>query len=156
RQSLVGHVFNVPALQGHVENVPPQSAVPVGRTAGTIIGRRPGTLTPETLPMSVTPLRQMLRRLAAVTVPPGRSDAELLRRFLARRDEAAFAALVARHGPLVLGVCRRSLWDERDAEDAFQATFLVLARKAKSLRRPERLAAWLHSVASRVASRARA
>jgi RNA polymerase sigma factor (sigma-70 family) len=106
--------------------------------------------------MSVTPLRQMLRRLAAVTVPPGQSDADLLRRFLERRDEAAFAALVARHGPLVLGVCRRSLWDDRDAEDAFQSTFLVLARKAKSLRRPERLAGWLHCVANRVASRARA
>jgi RNA polymerase sigma factor (sigma-70 family) len=98
----------------------------------------------------------MLRRLAAVTAPPCQSDADLLRRFLERRDEAAFAALVARHGPLVLGVCRRSLWDHRDAEDAFQATFLVLARKAKSLRHPERLAAWLHAVARRVAVRVRA
>src|SRR5262249_8041124 len=67
----------------------------------------------------------------------------------------AFAALVGRHGPLVLGVSRRLLWDDRDAEDAFQATFLVLARKARSLRRPESVPAWLHGVARRVALRAR-
>jgi cobalt-zinc-cadmium efflux system membrane fusion protein len=87
------------------------------------------------------------------------SDEELLGRFVARRDdaaEAAFAALVDRHGPMVLGVCRRALGDRHDAEDAFQATFLVLARKATSIARPEQLANWLFGVAHRIALDARA
>jgi RNA polymerase sigma factor (sigma-70 family) len=87
-------------------------------------------------------------------------DAELLGRYVAgRRDEAAeaaFAALVERHGPMVLGVCRRVLGDRHEAEDAFQATFLVLARKAGAIARREQLANWLHGVASRTARDARA
>jgi len=87
-------------------------------------------------------------------------DDELLGRFVAgRRDEAgedAFAALVERHGPMVLGVCRRVLGDRHEAEDAFQATFLVLARKAGAIARREQLASWLHGVASRTARDARA
>src|SRR5262245_27020479 len=78
------------------------------------------------------------------------SDEELLGRFVARRDEAAeaaFAALVERYGPMVLGVCRRVLGDRHEAEDAFQATFLVLARKGASIARRERLANWLFGVA---------
>jgi RNA polymerase sigma factor (sigma-70 family) len=85
----------------------------------------------------------------------GRGDAELLEGFLARRDEAAFAALLRRHGPMVLAVCRRLLHDPGDADDAFQATFLVLVRKARSIRRPERLGAWLYGVAHRTALKAR-
>ncbi|QEH31949.1 ECF RNA polymerase sigma-E factor [Aquisphaera giovannonii] len=85
----------------------------------------------------------------------GLDDAEVLRRF-ARGDEAAFEAVLARLGPMVLATCRRALRDEQDAEDAFQATFLVLLRRAGSLRRPERLGPWLHGVACRVASRIRA
>jgi RNA polymerase sigma factor (sigma-70 family) len=100
-------------------------------------------------------VRLFLSRLSAAPTPADASDAELLHRFVERRDEAAFAALVGRHGPLVLGVSRRLLWDDCDVEDAFQAAFLVLARRAGSLR-PERLAAWLHGVARRVALRARA
>src|SRR5262245_55417189 len=86
-------------------------------------------------------------------------DEELLSRFVARRDEAAeaaFAALVERYGPMVLGVCRRVLGDRHEAEDAFQATFLVLARKAGSIARREQLANWLHGVANRTARDARA
>src|SRR5215469_142729 len=82
-------------------------------------------------------------------------DRELLERFLGQRDESAFAALVHRHGPMVLGVCRRVLNDWQRAEDAFQVTFLVLARKADSLTRPELLANWLHGVAYRIALKAR-
>jgi RNA polymerase sigma factor (sigma-70 family) len=83
-------------------------------------------------------------------------DTELLQRFAAHRDEAAFSALVRRHGPLVLGVCRRVLHNTHTAEDAFQATFLLLVRKAGSLAYPEKLSSWLHGVACRVAGKARA
>ncbi len=86
----------------------------------------------------------------------GLGDVQLLGRFVERRDEPAFAALVARHGPMVLGVCRRLLADPFDVEDAFQATFLVLARRAASLGDGGRLAPWLFGVARRVATRARA
>ncbi len=85
----------------------------------------------------------------------GLSDRQLIERFAASRDEAAFAALVARHGPMVLGVCRQLLGDHHHAEDAFQAVFLVLARKAPSLREPELLGNWLYGVALRTARKAR-
>jgi RNA polymerase sigma factor (sigma-70 family) len=88
----------------------------------------------------------------------GWSDAELVRGFLGDRSEAseqAFAALVERHGPMVLGVCRRILRDEHAAEDAFQAVFLLLARKARSVNVDDSLGRWLHGVTRRVAVRAR-
>ena len=85
----------------------------------------------------------------------GLGEVQLLERFVERRDEPAFAALVARHGPMVLGVCRRLLVDPLDVEDAFQATFLVLVRRAGSLRDRDRLAPWLFGVARRVATRTR-
>src|SRR5262249_36802955 len=84
------------------------------------------------------------------------SDGQLLRRVVARRDEAAFAAILLRHGPLVFGVCRQVLRDVHAAEDAFQATFLVLARKAATIRTPESLAAWLHRVAVNISRSDRA
>jgi len=83
------------------------------------------------------------------------SDGQLLEWFVSQREEGAFAALVRRHGPMVLSVCRRVLRNSHDAEDAFQATFLVLAEKAPRLRQPELLANWLYGVAYRTALHAR-
>ena len=85
----------------------------------------------------------------------GLGEVQLLERFVERHDEPAFAALVATHGPMVLGVCRRLLADPLDVEDAFQATFLVLVRRAGSLKGRDRLGPWLFGVARKVASRAR-
>jgi RNA polymerase sigma factor (sigma-70 family) len=92
-----------------------------------------------------------IRRLASVQTRRGQSDRELIERFLADNDEAAFTVLVERHGAMVLGVCRRALANVHDAEDACQATFLVLARKARSIRKRPSLSSWLHGVACRVA-----
>jgi RNA polymerase sigma factor (sigma-70 family) len=84
------------------------------------------------------------------------SDAQLLERWVEQHDPAAFELMLWRHGPMVLNTCRRLLPKREDAEDAFQATFLVLVRKASSIRRREALAAWLHRVACRIAGRLRA
>ena len=97
-------------------------------------------------------LLQFIRRLSASDASP---DAELLRRFARDRDEAAFASLLQRHGPMVFGVCRRLLPHAEDAEDAFQATFLVLARKAGAIASPAQLANWLYGVAYRVSLKVR-
>jgi RNA polymerase sigma factor (sigma-70 family) len=100
-----------------------------------------------------TGLRQVLEHLQA---GEGLSDGQLLTRFIASRDEASFTTLVRRHGPMVLGVCRRVLRDFHDAEDAFQATFLVLARKAPSVLRRESVGSWLYGTAYRTALEANA
>ena len=84
----------------------------------------------------------------------GLTDAQLLARFVAARDEDAFVALMRRHGPMVLGVCRRVLRHAHDAEDAFQAVFLILARKAASVVRHGSLGGWLYTVAYHTAVRA--
>jgi RNA polymerase sigma factor (sigma-70 family) len=101
-------------------------------------------------------LLRHLRRLAAPAPLPPDADAVLLGRFVRDRDEAAFAALVRRHGPMVQRVCRRALADPGLADDAFQATFLILARRAAAIRSRESLASWLHGVALRVARSAQA
>src|SRR6516165_3696455 len=84
------------------------------------------------------------------------SDRQLLERFALQHDEESFAHLVQRHGPMVLGLCRQILRQEQDAEDAFQATFLVLSRQAGKIRGGEALPNWLFSVATRLAKRMRA
>ena len=83
------------------------------------------------------------------------SDTQLLDRFVRDRDDAAFTELVRRHGPLVLGVCRRVIPDRHLADDAFQAAFVVLARKAESVQPADKLASWLYGVSYKVALRAR-
>ncbi len=107
--------------------------------------------------MSGGPLRLVLHHLHRLTGRPdtGVPDAQLLQRFAAVRDEAAFELILWRHGPMVRGVCRRVLRHTQDAEDAFQATFLTLVRKAGSIGQRESLAGWLYRVAYRVALRAR-
>src|SRR5207253_10524693 len=82
-------------------------------------------------------------------------DRLLMERFTLTQDEAAFAELIRRHGPMVLATCRRVLRHEQDAEDAFQAAFLVLARKAASIRQRDSVGGWLYQVARRLALRAR-
>src|SRR5260370_19978706 len=99
---------------------------------------------------------QHLRKVADTQTARDLTDGELLERFRTTQEETAFALLVQRHGPMVLGVCRRVLRDAHDAEDAFQAAFLVLARKAGSIRRRDSLGSWLYGVAYRVAAKARA
>jgi RNA polymerase sigma factor (sigma-70 family) len=104
-----------------------------------------------------TGLHKVLEHIQRVLAPPdeGLSDGQLLARFVAARDEASFAALVRRHGPMVLGVCRRMLGHAQDAEDCFQVAFLVLARKASSVVKRESVGSFLYGVAYRTALTAR-
>jgi RNA polymerase sigma factor (sigma-70 family) len=97
----------------------------------------------------------LLRHIKGLAAGRHRTDGQLLDDFAARRDESAFAALLSRHGPMVLRVCRRVLRHEQDAEDAFQATFLVLARHSGAIRKREALASWLYGVAYRTAMEAK-
>ena len=108
--------------------------------------------------MPANRVRSLVRSaLTPFALPPDdRPDGELLARFLAARDEAAFEALVRRHGPMVLAVCRAILRDPADADDAFQATFLVLVRRAAAIRDRAAVGGWLYAVAGRVARRLRA
>ena len=107
------------------------------------------------MPIPHTALKTLARLAAAAPDRP--TDTALLARYVATRDEEAFASLIDRHGRAVLGICRRALGhaeDAEDAEDAAQAVFLVLARNAQRVRKPEALSAWLHSIAVRVTGRA--
>jgi RNA polymerase sigma factor (sigma-70 family) len=108
--------------------------------------------------MSMASLGTLLRHIQHLAAGPGArpdTDRQLLDLFADRGDQAAFTALVSRHGPMVLRVCRRVLHHEQDAEDAFQATFLVLAGAARSIRRRDTVASWLHGVAYRTAMKAK-
>src|SRR5438105_4394729 len=98
---------------------------------------------------------EYLHRLARPGAAGEGTDGQLLEQFVTRRDQAAFAALVRRHGPLVWGVCRRLLRHTQYAEDSFQATFLILARKAGAVGKRDSVRSWLYGVAYRVAVRAR-
>jgi RNA polymerase sigma factor (sigma-70 family) len=106
--------------------------------------------------LTLASILQKVRSFRGRDEVTGVSDAELLRRFQTRGDEAAFELLVWRHGPMVLGVCTRVLRDLHAAEDAFQATFLTLARKAGSIGVRDAIAGWLYTVAHRIALAARA
>ena len=97
-----------------------------------------------------------LRKTMCLQAEAGLTDAQLLERFIEHRDESAFAALVNRHGSMVMGVCLRVARNHQDAEDAFQATFLILVRKAASISSRELLANWLYGVAYNTALKSRA
>jgi RNA polymerase sigma factor (sigma-70 family) len=106
--------------------------------------------------VAVLSLQSLIERLGhATSAAAENGDAELLRRFVARRDEAAFELLVWRHGAMVLNLCRRMLRSEQDAEDAFQATFLALAREAYRISSRNSLGGWLYRVAFRIALKLR-
>jgi DNA-directed RNA polymerase specialized sigma24 family protein len=96
-----------------------------------------------------------IRSLVDISSNKELTDAELLDRFVVHREEAAFAALVERHGRLVWGVCKHFLRQEQDSEDAFQATFFVLARRAGSIRKAASVGSWLYGVAYKVAMKAK-
>jgi hypothetical protein len=100
---------------------------------------------------AVTSTINLVHSLAERARLESAADRELLAEFVARRDSAAFATIVERHGPMILRLCRRLIGDPHLAEDAFQATFLILARKAASLQAPDRLANWLFGTARKVA-----
>ncbi|HZU39358.1 MAG TPA: sigma-70 family RNA polymerase sigma factor [Gemmataceae bacterium] len=104
---------------------------------------------------SLGTLRRHLEKLAATGRFDGAADGQLLEEFAARHSETAFTTLVGRHGPMVLRVCQRVLRQEQDAEDAFQATFLLLAQNSNAIRKREALAGWLHGVAYRTAMKAK-
>src|SRR5215470_17956442 len=101
--------------------------------------------------MATNVLTEQIRRIASAGGHRVHTDRQLLEAFACRREEAAFTALVRRHGPMVLAVGRRVLGHQQDAEDVFQATFLVLARKAAAVRNGQALTAWLHRAAYRLA-----
>src|SRR6516225_5407667 len=101
--------------------------------------------------MATAQLHTLMRHLKKLAAGPQRTDRQLLEDFAACRDESAFTALLSRHGPMVLRVCRRVLRQEQDAEDAFQAAFLVLARNAGSIQNRDTVGDWLHGVAYRTA-----
>jgi DNA-directed RNA polymerase specialized sigma24 family protein len=104
--------------------------------------------------MATGELNGVIQHLRAAILPrdgAGWTDAQLIAEYIRRRDESALAALVHRHGQMVWGVCRRVLGNHHDAEDAFQATFLVLVRRAESIASPESLTNWLYGVAPRTA-----
>src|SRR5262245_46406521 len=95
------------------------------------------------------PLLDQIRRMATMQQLRQMPDRELLAQFVAQHDEAAFRVLMDRHGPMVLRVCKRILGNDHDAEDAFQATFVVFTSEAGAKSFPESVPAWLHSVAVR-------
>src|SRR5262245_32567135 len=113
---------------------------------------------PQRSRMPATPISEVIQRLHGVLLPEGAdlTDGQLLECFVSRREPAALEALVRRHAPMVWGVCRRVLQNHHDAEDALQATFLVLVRKAAAIRSPAQLGNWLYGVAHHTALKARA
>jgi RNA polymerase sigma factor (sigma-70 family) len=133
----------------------PQSAIRNPQSVGPLHARSPDSGNKTMADLHLRAALQHIRSLAERDQVSAQSDGALLRAYQARGDETAFRAIVERHGPLIKSVCWRVLHNVHDAEDAFQATFIFLARTASTISKPESLGSWLHGVAYRVATNAR-
>src|SRR5262249_37900155 len=144
-------------LVSRFSGFPPKYCIkPPGAGNTTIEGARRPNKGNDMATGPMSEVLQHLRRAVLLREGAGLNDGQLLGDYLHRRDETALAALVCHHGPMVWGVCRRVLRNHHDAEDAFQATFLVLVRKAASVVPREMVANWLYGVAYQTALKARA
>src|SRR5262249_12271568 len=133
-----------------------EKSSPAARPGGLLQAEAVRPMRDPMTPTVASPIRHLIRRVVEDQRLKELPDQDLLCRFRSGHDEAALAALLRRHGPMVLDLCRNMLGNAADAEDAFQATFLVLAQRAGAIRKTSSVGSWLHGVAYRIACKAQA